>query len=458
MAQPLTPAAQYLRMSTEHQQYSLTNQATAISRYAADHGFLVVKTYSDAAKSGLRIKNRNGLKQLLKNVVDGGSEFRAILVYDVSRWGRFQDVDEAAHYEYLCKSAGVPVHYCEETFACDTSMPGLIMKTLKRVMAGEYSRDLSVKVKAGLTHLARLGYKLGGPPAYGLRRLLLDTKGNPRQLLAFGERKSLTTEHVTLVPGPITEVATIRRIFHEFAVERRSMRSIANRLGAEGVPPIKRAPWDAGAITRILRHPHYIGMQVWGKTTAYLNGPVKRLSPEHWVTRPNAFEPIISKELFDRTQAIFAGFTHNLSNEELLDRLKVVLNEHGKLTADIIDQSRLCPGASAYYKRFGNLLNVYARLGYSRPELLPTISSRARLAMLRRDLIDSIVRAFQGEIQEFRVNRRHRAILRWRKTGLKISPPHTTMSMSACFFRGPATFRLCVPCPALATGRCWKRE
>src|SRR5947209_15621462 len=154
------PAAQYLRMSTDHQQYSLDNQADAIARYAADHGFVVVKTYSDAARSGLRLKNRPGLKQLLKDVVAETLHYSAILVYDVSRWGRFQDADEAAHYEYLCKSSGVPVHYCAETFANDNSMPGLIMKALKRTMAGEYSRELSVKIRTGLFRLAMLGYKL----------------------------------------------------------------------------------------------------------------------------------------------------------------------------------------------------------------------------------------------------------------------------------------------------------
>jgi DNA invertase Pin-like site-specific DNA recombinase len=141
------PAAQYLRMSTEHQQYSFANQADAIARYATEHGFQIVKTYSDGAKSGLRITNRPGLKQVLKDVVDGELKFRAILVYDVSRWGRFQDADESAHYEYLCKSTGVPVHYCAEIFTNDNSISGLIVKAVKRTMAGEYSRELSVKVK-----------------------------------------------------------------------------------------------------------------------------------------------------------------------------------------------------------------------------------------------------------------------------------------------------------------------
>ena len=101
------PAAQYLRMSTEHQQYSLENQSAAIQKYAESHGFEIVQTYSDAAKSGVALKRRTGLRQLLQDVVAGTASYRAILVYDVSRWGRFQDTDESAHYEFVCKSAGV---------------------------------------------------------------------------------------------------------------------------------------------------------------------------------------------------------------------------------------------------------------------------------------------------------------------------------------------------------------
>jgi DNA invertase Pin-like site-specific DNA recombinase len=46
------PAAQYIRMSTEHQQYSLENQAVVIKRYAEEHDFVIVRKYEDVAKSG----------------------------------------------------------------------------------------------------------------------------------------------------------------------------------------------------------------------------------------------------------------------------------------------------------------------------------------------------------------------------------------------------------------------
>jgi len=59
-AKPLVPAAQYVRMSTEHQQYSIANQEAAIQTYARSHGYAVVLTYADAGKSGLAIKHRKG--------------------------------------------------------------------------------------------------------------------------------------------------------------------------------------------------------------------------------------------------------------------------------------------------------------------------------------------------------------------------------------------------------------
>src|SRR3954470_11763405 len=143
------PAAQYLRMSTDHQQYSTQNQAQGIRQYGESHGFAVTRTYSDPARSGLSLKNRPGLRKLLQDVAGGNTDYKAILVYDVSRWGRFQDTDESAHYEFLCRQSGIQIHYCAEQFENDNSLLTSLCKALKRSMAGEYSRELSMKVFAG---------------------------------------------------------------------------------------------------------------------------------------------------------------------------------------------------------------------------------------------------------------------------------------------------------------------
>jgi DNA invertase Pin-like site-specific DNA recombinase len=51
-------AAQYVRMSTELQQYSIENQMSAIAEYAVSHDFEIVCTYSDQARRGIGLARR----------------------------------------------------------------------------------------------------------------------------------------------------------------------------------------------------------------------------------------------------------------------------------------------------------------------------------------------------------------------------------------------------------------
>ncbi len=182
-------AAQYVRMSTEHQRYSTENQADAIQRYVDERGYRIIRTYSDAGKSGLRIQGRAGLSQLIDDIETGQTEFGTILVYDISRWGPFQDADESAYYEYICKRAGISVEYCAEQFENDGSPMSTVVKGLKRAMADEYSRELSQKVFAGQQRLVELGYRQGGAAGFGLRRMLIDEAGRTKGILSRGEHK-----------------------------------------------------------------------------------------------------------------------------------------------------------------------------------------------------------------------------------------------------------------------------
>ena len=80
---PLIRAARYVRMSTEHQQYSTENQADKILEYAVRHRIEIVRTYADEGKSGLNIGGREGLQRLLADVRAKNTDFEVILVYDV---------------------------------------------------------------------------------------------------------------------------------------------------------------------------------------------------------------------------------------------------------------------------------------------------------------------------------------------------------------------------------------
>jgi DNA invertase Pin-like site-specific DNA recombinase len=70
------PAAEYVRMSTEHQQYSTENQRNIIRKYAGERGMTIVRTYADSGKSGLRIDGRDALKQLISDVENEKADFK----------------------------------------------------------------------------------------------------------------------------------------------------------------------------------------------------------------------------------------------------------------------------------------------------------------------------------------------------------------------------------------------
>lgn len=180
-------AAEYVRMSTEHQQYSPDNQRDVIRAYAEKHHVEIVRTYSDGGKSGLSIQGREALQQLIRDVQSGKADFDVILVYDISRWGRFQDADESAYSEHICKRKGIAVLYCAEQFENDGSPMATVFKSMKRAMAGEYSRELSAKVFKGQCRLIQLGYRQGGHAGFGLRRMLVDQNGTQKNPLKRGE-------------------------------------------------------------------------------------------------------------------------------------------------------------------------------------------------------------------------------------------------------------------------------
>lgn len=358
-------AAQYVRMSTEHQRYSTENQADTIAQYASRNGFKIVRTYTDEGKSGLRIEGRKGLQQLLEHVTNDQADFEVILVYDISRWGRFQDADEPAHYEFICRRAGVAVHYCAEQFENDGSMGTNVVKSLKRTMAGEYSRELSVKVFAGQCKLVELGFRQGGPAGYGLRRMLVDESGQQKTLLERGEQKNLQTDRVILVPGPAKEVEVVRRIYRDFVEGGKSESEIANSLNLERISTDLGRPWSRSAIHQILTNEKYIGDNVFNRTSFKLKQKRVRNPRQMWVRAEGVFEPIAEIAMYHMAQGIIRERARRFSNDEMLARLREAYQRHGYLSGLLIDENENIPSSGAYRHRFGSLLRAYSLIGFS---------------------------------------------------------------------------------------------
>ena len=359
-------AAQYVRMSTDPQKYSIENQAAAIAAYAARRHITITRTYSDAGRSGLRIAGRDGLQQLIRDVQLGRADFDCILVYDVTRWGRFQDVDESAYYEFICKSAGILVHYCADEFENDGSLASVILKNVKRVAAADYSRQLSKKVFLGQCHVVTLGYWRGGPAGFGLRRMLVDEHGKPKSTLEFGQRKNLKSERIILVPGPQSEARIIQRIFTSFVIQKRTRSEIATELNAKGILNARGKPWTMLTISNTLKNEAYIGNLVYNRRSQKLGAKQVRNPPEMWVRRDNAFKSIIAPKLFAKAQKRLteSDYGRTLSDKQLLDRLAALWRKKGHLSLKIMMTTKGIPHCKTYARRFGSLANAFRLVGF----------------------------------------------------------------------------------------------
>lgn len=388
-------------MSTDHQRYSTENQLATIKQFAEARDIEIVRVYEDAGKSGLSLEGRDAFQRLLADVERGTADFDTILVYDVSRWGRFQNADHGAHLEFLCSRADIVVHYCAEQFENDGSIGSNLLKTVKRVMAGEYSRELSVKVFAGQCRLIEKGYRQGGMAGYGLRRLLIDENGEPKAELSVGERKSLQTDRVILVPGPIEEVEVVRRIYRLFVELGVREVEIAAQLNREGIVTDLGRPWTRGTVHQVLTNPKYIGDNVFNRVSFKLKMRRVVNSEEHWVRASNAFTSIVDVTIFERAARIVEDRSRRLGDDELLHLLRSLLEVEGSLSGLVIDEREDMPSSSVYKTRFGSLLRAYHLVGYSPRRDYRYIEINRRLRAMYPDVVAMVVdglRAAGGDV------------------------------------------------------------
>jgi DNA invertase Pin-like site-specific DNA recombinase len=386
-------AAQYLRVSTEHQQYSIANQIAAIALYAAAQNIGIGRSFVDEGKSGTSIRGRKGLQELIRIVELGEADFDQVLVYDVSRWGRFPDSDEAAHYEYLCKRAGITVHYCAEQFENDNSTTSNLLKALKRTMAGEYSRELSVKVSAGQRRLAELGHWQGGCGPFGMQRQLVSHDGQQKRVLKPGEWKSISTDRITLIPGPRDDVRTVQLAFDLYTKSGKSRYEIAQILNCK-----KRLrggkPWNIKFLRYLFSDPTYKGALAYGK-----HHNCRTVERDKWLIRERSFPAIVPEKQWTQAYDRIVRESRRPNDAEMLEGLHRLWKKKGILSAKIINEARTIPSSVAYAKHFGSINEAYMLIGYPPPRDISVIHAIIISRKMRRDLCEEIslrVRAIGG--------------------------------------------------------------
>lgn len=370
-AEPTRRAAQYLRVSKDQQRYSLAGQEAAVRSFASERGFTIVQTYVDQGVSGLTTAGRKGMQQLLADIVGGAADYEAVLVYDISRWGRFQDPDESAHYEFVCRQEGVAVEYCAEAFG--DGVTGALLKYLKRVMAANYSRDLSANVARAQRRYAAGGLWQGGPPGYGLRRALLGEDGEITAIMERGEQKTITSDKVVVVLGPPEEQAVIARIYRLFLQDGVSRTEIVRILNKDGVPYGDGRPWTYQRVINVLTNPIYAGKQAFGRTVRRLGGAsLERRPPTDWVLASTDTK-VVSAKAQDQAARIIASRMVMLNDEEMLTQLTELGRREGRLSKDLINAAEGLPCSATYANRFGSLIKAYELIGYDH------LAARSRL-------------------------------------------------------------------------------
>ena len=382
---PAGRAALYVRASTEHQNYSTDHQEAALQEYAVAHDFQITRIYQDKGRSGLTLHGRSGLQQLLTDIQSGDADFGIVLVYDVSRWGRFQDVDESAYYEYACRRAGIAVAYCAEPFSNDGSPLAAVLKGLKRAMAAEYSRELSAKVFRAQCRFTEAGFKQGGVAGYGLRRIGISAAGQAKGVLGPGERKSMATDRVSYTLGPDGEIAVIRRIYDMYLVEQLTDIGIARRLNSEGVETGFGRAWSSHLVKQILTNDKYVGTLVFNRSTQRFRTSRRLNAQSTWIKVEDAFKAIVSREKLEEARAERQRRNRQWTDDEMLGVLRNLFVEHGKVTPDLINSSG-GPAVKSYAFRFKGIVAALDLAGVSRPCLSARTITRYRMRCITRDM------------------------------------------------------------------------
>jgi DNA invertase Pin-like site-specific DNA recombinase len=347
--------AYYRHSAQERQQNSIPIQREQVREWAEKNGVEIIHEFEDAGKSGLNAEGRPAFSEMMEEWGKRRRDFEYVLCLDVSRFGRFQDIDLSAQYSAECKRHGKHVIYTTIGKPKENDALFPVYVHFERFRAAQYSKELSDKVWRGCVKIAEQGYWAGGAPPYGLKRLLLDERRDPERPLKPGERKSIQNQRVTLVEGDPDEVAVILRLFYEFVRLRHSEYLIAERLNADGVPSPGGKRWTAGMVLQRLRNEKYMGTMVYNQTSQKLKTPSRSNPPDQWVRTENAFSGIVDPELFAQAQEIFAQRRQKYQSDVMLAQLKTLYQQYGLLCSPLLHLLEDAPAPATFTHRFGGL-------------------------------------------------------------------------------------------------------
>jgi DNA invertase Pin-like site-specific DNA recombinase len=165
---PLVRAVAYYRHSAQdRQENSIPLQREQVREWASQHGVEIIEEFADHGKSGLTAEGRPAFNEMMDQWVKQRNDFDYVLCLDVSRWGRFQDIDLSATFSAEVKKHGKQVIYTTIGKPRENDPLYPVYVQFERFRAAQYSSELSVKVWRGCRMVAGQGYSAGGRPPTG---------------------------------------------------------------------------------------------------------------------------------------------------------------------------------------------------------------------------------------------------------------------------------------------------
>lgn len=365
--------AYYRHSAQDRQKNSVEIQSDQVRLWAQQHGVEIIAEFADRGRSGLTAEGRPAFSDMME-WVRTRQDFTQILVLDVSRWGRFQDIDLSAQYSAECKRHGKEVIYVNLGIENDGSPVYPLVVNFERWRSAQYSRELSDKVFKGCVKVVQQGYRAGGAAPYATHRIMVDEQNAPQKVLEHGERKSIQNWRVKLIPGEPQQVEVVGEIFHQFADRGLDERQIAGVLNNRGVISPGGCPWSPAGVRRILTNRTYAGDAVYNRTSAKLKTPRHRNPPGDWVIAPSAYQPVIPPEVFARVQERLSERRRHVSEAQIWERLKLLHAQYGFLTQSLIAADADLPCFSTVARNCGGITGALYRL-------YAEVQARARAAV-----------------------------------------------------------------------------
>jgi hypothetical protein len=191
-------------------------------------------------------------------------------------------------------------------------------------------------------------------------------------------------------------VAVVRGIYRAFYEEGKQEAEIAVALNAKGVLTDLGRPWTRGTIHEVLTNEKYIGNNVYHRTSFKLKQKHVVNPPEEWIRADGVFEGIVEPEMFFKVRAIILARSQRLTDEEMLEKLRGVLKQHGRISGMIIDEAEGLPSSAAFQNRFGSLVAAYRLIGYDPGIDYSFIESNRKLRKQYPEIVASVI----GRVQE----------------------------------------------------------